>query len=614
MTSTRQSSPSSPSAPRPVRFLALFHAAAIAIVTTGLLSVALVPSAHAQATEGAKPGNEVAVTGATNGNEAERGRKPADVPSSIQTPADESPGLEQAEAIARLAELGQQIEAREKALETLRRTMRGRSKAELSDEEISALEIVNRELGQMRSSFEQLALGGLDTSILNPAEEKPYDWQAELLDVIKPVLGSLKELTEKPRRIEGLRRQLETARNQKQIVERALNTLQERLAATKMPQVREDLTRLYAQWEQRRVDIDSRLDVARYQLAALDESATEAWTSFSAAAYEFMEGRGLTLGIALLAAFVVWLVVRLVFAILRRLRRGQKRTAKRRRERTLHYLNRLITLLLMTVAVLVTFYVRSDVLLLALSILALGLLFIGIRQALPRYFAEIRLLTDFGAVREEERLIHDGIPMQVRDMGAFAILTNPELKGFVRLELSELAKMNSRPTAGEPWFPTHGGDYVKMTDGRFAQVMNQTIDTVTLRVGGSIADIAANVFYASSPMNLSREGFVVALTFGIGYQHRAICLDEVPDKMKQAVAAAVAEQEYGGHCSNILVEFAGAAANSLDYLVVLSFSGEAAGSYLAVPRMIQRTLVRLCNQESWDIPFAQIVVHPPPAN
>ncbi len=519
-----------------------------------------------------------------------------------------------ADVIGRLDQLDKQIDAREKALAELRRATRGQNKDDIDEEQVRAIEILVREIAQLKSSFEQLALGGLDTSLLAPVESKPYDWQAELLDVIKPVLASLKDLTERPRRIEALRQQVQRAGDQREIVEQALIALRARLAAADTPPLREDLNNLINEWEQRGLEIDSQSDIARAQLNSLLDSTRSTWSAVSETARDFLEGRGLTLGIALLAAAVVWLLVRLVFAILRRLRKDQKRIARRRRDRTLTYLSRLITVLLMTIAVLATFYARSDVFLLALSVLALGLLFVGARQTLPRYLSEIRLLTDFGAAREEERLMLGGLPMQVRDMGAFAILTNPDLKGFARLPLSDLARLTSRPTTGEPWFPSRTGEHVILSDGRFAQVLNQTVDTVTLHVGGSVLEMRSADYYASSPLNLSREGFVSAVTFGIGYRHQTICLSEVPDKIKSALEQAVAAQPYASHCKSILVEFKEAGANSLDYLIVLSMHGQAAEVYLAIPRMIQRTLVALCNREDWDIPFAQLVVHSAPTS
>jgi hypothetical protein len=38
-------------------------------------------------------------------------------------------------------------------------------------------------------------------------------------------------------------------------------------------------------------------------------------------------------------------------------------------------------------------------------------------------------------------------------------------------------------------------------------------------------------------------------------------------------------------------------------------SSEAANSYYNIARLVQRTLVELCNREGWVIPFAQLTVH-----
>jgi small-conductance mechanosensitive channel len=116
-------------------------------------------------------------------------------------------------------------------------------------------------------------------------------------------------------------------------------------------------------------------------------------------------------------------------------------------------------------------------------------------------------------------------------------------------------------------------------------------------------------FLALEYRNLSRNGFAIPTTFGIDYQHQAICLHEVPHKMQAAVERALTCSEWAPHFADLLVEFKEAGASSLDYLIYVSMRGEASASYYSIARLVQRTLVELCNREGWVIPFAQLTVH-----
>ena len=57
------------------------------------------------------------------------------------------------------------------------------------------------------------------------------------------------------------------------------------------------------------------------------------------------------------------------------------------------------------------------------------------------------------------------------------------------------------------------------------------------------------------------------------------------------------------------VEFAQAAASSLDVVVIADFKGEMAPLYNRLSRSIQRWCVDACTQNNWEIPFPQLTIH-----
>ena len=255
------------------------------------------------------------------------------------------------------------------------------------------------------------------------------------------------------------------------------------------------------------------------------------------------------------------------------------------------------------------FYIRGDLLLLVLSIIALVMLALGAWRYLPRYIAEARLLLNIAAAREGERVIYNGLPFRIASLNLYSELRNPELEGAIRLPLSALTELTSRPRTDEAWFPCQAGDYVLLPDGAFGQVLQQTVELVRLKVVGSIVQFSAAEFVQLNVRNLSREGFGVIVVFGIDYQHQEISLDQVPKRLKDGLTTAFEDAGYEEDLMNLVVEFKEAGTNSLDYLIYATMQGRVAASYFAIARLIQQTCVDICNHEGWIIPFAQLTIH-----
>ncbi|MEZ5651702.1 MAG: hypothetical protein R3E87_14285 [Burkholderiaceae bacterium] len=514
---------------------------------------------------------------------------------------------------ARLADVRERIGDKENELKALRAEAR-KLPAGASDPDLqSRINEANAQLQQLRASFEQLAVDGLDMSVFRAEAPKNYDWQSELLEIARPLLSSLKDITEKPRRIEALRREIERAGEQINAADKALVSINGLLTADPGKSVVDSLKALQAEWKSRRAEIVSNRELFRVQLARLEEQAAVGWESYLQPLGEFVAGRGLTLLYAIGAAFVMWLLTRLLLSVALRVSRQRKGRPSGSRERAARYLYRGLSILLIMLAMVVVFYARSDMLLLALAILLLIMSAAALRQAIPRYISEIRMLMGFGPVRESERLIYDGVPMRVVSINAFAVFANPELTGYHRVPLQKLEDLQSRPVTDEPWFPASTGDFLMLSGDRFVEVLGQSVERVRLRHKGSEMLMPTSELASAAPLNLTRDGFVVPVTFGVDYALQPISLDEVPTKMEAALAQAIAISDHGAHLRSLLVTFSSASAHSLDYLIVASFDGAAAGGYFAIGRLIQQTLVAVCNREGWSIPFEQLTVHLPQA-
>ena len=458
-------------------------------------------------------------------------------------------------------------------------------------------------------SFEHIAVSGASLRRLQDEPLQPLSWHDELMQVARPLLNSLKEATEKPRRIEELRREIDLYQQQLDVTRRAIDALARFDRQTLPPGVATGFTELAKTWQERSRDIERSLGLARGSLSSLESEDIDLLATFGGIAREFFLGRGLTLLIALLTGIAIWFSMRALRELVRAKRPSKQDSEQAARLRLLFYAYHLLTIILVALAVLSVFYARGDLLLLSLAIIALVMLALGTWRYLPRYIDEGRLLLNVGAAREGERVIYQGLPFRITSLNLYSELRNPELDGVIRLPLSALAQMISRPRGNDTWFPCRVGDYLLLADGSFAHVLQQSIEWVRLKVKGSIVQIATVDFLQQPARNLSVDGFGVAVTFGIDYQHQQIALQQVPEQLYAGISAAFAASDYADDLKDLKVTFKAASASSLDYLIYASMNANSAASYIVIGPLIQQACVDICNQQGWIIPFTQVTLH-----
>lgn len=524
-----------------------------------------------------------------------------------------------AERETRRIEARQQLEDIHKALVELRArveqlrqgldTAEDNEQREIIQQQIDQLETQRRNL---RNTFENIALGGIDLGVFtDQPEQDDFNWQDELLSIMRPLFSEMRQLTERPRAIERLRRDRMLVGQRLHVVEQALANI-DAIATTGFDAVAlERLEQLRQSWLERRTDLVRQQGIIELQLDNLLERQETVYDQAQRAVREFFVGRGLTLLLALGAFGATFLALH--GTMNRVLRYRDRKSAIRRslRARIALLAYRLFATLLAILVFMMVLYAAGDLVLFALALIVLIALLLSFRTYLPRYMSEARLFLNAGQVREGERVIYRGIPWRVGAIGFYARLVNPELdNGLLLLPLAELASLISRPTPeDEPWFPTRPGEYVLLGDGTFALVERQTPEVVQLKVMGNTVLYATTDFLAKNPRNLSRGSYISAVVFGIDYGHQAIATTEAPEIFRQGILDALADSPVADHVEDLLVEFREAADSSLDYQIVATINGAAAGFYFKVGRIIQKACVDVCNARGWVIPFNQLTVH-----
>ena len=512
----------------------------------------------------------------------------------------------------RLAELSRLIQNKLEQRETIVRQLREEPEKNVTKRNAN-LQSIDEQLNRLRATFELIALGDVNVELIEIPDDKPTDWRADLLEVLRPVVDSINSLTRRPRQLAELRDSIVRFETGKEVAQEALSAIDAINPSELDGHTGDSLTELKSKWLNELESFDRDLLVARSQLERLAGEQSSFVQGVGPAVKSFLLGRGLTLLIALVMAVLTWAAMRAMwwFYEKRFTTKVQRRTSTR--YRLASYSFYLLNIVVVVLVVLCVLYLREDLLLLALAFLLIAGAVLSFRQFLPRYLKEARLLLNLGSVREDERVVYNGLPWQVMSLNIQSVLRNPELDGIIRLPLETIQTLISRPIKNRLWFPTSVGDYVILPDGVFGQIKYQTPDLVELNVkGGMGMTIPTPEFYSMSVMNLSREEtFGVIVTFGFDYSLQAISLTVIPDTLRSACQAALDSAGYTKSLKSLLVEFSSAGSSSLDYLIFAQCDKSVASDYYKIERLLQQTCVAVANDKAWNIPFPQIMVHTP---
>lgn len=480
-------------------------------------------------------------------------------------------------------------------------------------------DVLTDEIAELRRTLESIATGGVDSSLFSVVEqEEPEgDWREDVALIAEPIIASLKEITEKPRRIKELNDVIAARESELAIANEALAGLAPEHEAVTDLNLERVLNQLVARWQKRADDATAAIEIAHFQIANLRGDKT-VWQTAWDAIKEFAGGRGLTLLMIVLAAMGVFHITRFALGGYRRTLKDRTEPESRTRYRLAEYSMHALTGLLILVAIFIVIYQRGDVLLLGLMILLFVGLALGARHLLPRYISEARLLLNIGPMREGERLVFRDLPWRVESINMFTVLKNPDLHGVLRIPLSTLDGIASRPVGDDPWFPTSKGDVVLIDNdpSQLAEVIDQNPDTVTLReLGGQTRSMPSSSFYQSAMTNLTRHGsFGVECDFGIDYDQQSLAVDDVPKTLNAAIRDALAHSDIAGLVKDVTVELEAAGDSSLEYWMFVTMDSRAAKSYRRIERLMQSACVAACTREGWRIPFPHLSVVPKPGN
>ena len=526
------------------------------------------------------------------------------------TPSARQGNSEYTKTIATLEGILQSTATLQEKLKEKERELQTAETEEQKTRIINEMNDLTKRLGGLTKDFESIVTG-VDLESFTARPRKSFDWKEEIQDVLGPIIEEMKRVTARPREIEKSRSEVTYYENQLSLVNNALENMKFLKEQVTTQKLKDHLSAVEETWREKEKESENQLSIAQYRLNEKLKEEKPFVESVQQIVRIFFKSRGRNLILALLSFVIVYLLLRVLYRFIYKvspLHKARKRTFFIRLVDVAYHI---LTVIGATGALLLVLYISGDWVLLGLALIFLFGLAWTAKQALPFFWEQVKLLLNLSTVRENERVIYNGLPWKVAALNLYTRLHNPVLKGgMIRLPLRELVGLQSRPFyKDEPWFPCQENDWVILADGTFGMVALQTPEMVQLVLpGGSRKTYPTIEFLRQHPNNLS-DNFRLEVTFGIDYRHQAISTQEVPEKLFNVLKEAIAKRGYGDALINLNVEFKEAGASSLDIAILADFSGQVAKEYDDLARMFQRIAVDACNMYGWVIPFTQITLH-----
>jgi hypothetical protein len=470
---------------------------------------------------------------------------------------------------------------------------------------------LDQQLSDSSKDFERIATG-VQVDLFVEKKAEPFSWKEEIATLIEPAIKEIKRLTARARQKTKLKDTISDLAGMKPIAESAVKHLERLSEATKDVEIKKEIKELLPEWRNNENRIRNKMELAQLELSQMQDKEVSLVESFSKSIGNFFRVRGLYLLVAMIAFGCAILAGRLLHRLVFRLLPGANQEHRPFHIRVVDLAIRVSTVLLAIVGLFFVLYQAEDWFLLSLAIIFFLGLSWTVRQTVPRLWHQGRLMLNVGSVREGERLLLHNVPWKVETIHVFCLLYNPTLGIRLRLPIEQLVGMVSRPySPEEPWFPCKKGDWVVVGDRPRTRIVSLSHELVeTVERGGKRYLFQTADFLGENPVNLSRN-FRLRVVFGIGYDLQAQATMEIPNLLKSFIEARMEEEGYQDSCLNLLVEFKGAGASSLDLQVLADFKGELADIYSRLERALQRWCVDAATAYNWEIPFPQLTFHWP---
>ncbi len=263
----------------------------------------------------------------------------------------------------------------------------------------------------------------------------------------------------------------------------------------------------------------------------------------------------------------------------------------------------LLTFVVATLTLMVTLYIAGEILALAFVVIVLMGIIWALKETLPMFVEQIKLLLGYGPVRQGERVLYAGIPWQVESIGIYSYLSNALLTGGkVRLPIRDLIDMRSRPyDKNERWFPCQEGDYILINHTKWRKVIQQTAESIKFEWFGMEETMPTAQFLAQKIFNLSNTSFWVGINLHIAYEHRLEIMPDIISQFTELLETEFKQLPYGNSLLQPWIAFAGMNDTSLSLMAWVQLKSEAAAYYEDAKLDLTKISLQAANHYAWEI-------------
>ncbi len=458
----------------------------------------------------------------------------------------------------------------------------------------------------MRVRFAQVA-SGIDLSSLESRGAKDKgDLVSEMKDLATPLIQSIKRISEQPRKIEELKGKVAVLEDQMTRLGQSRQAIKNMMAIKSYSPFKKELLRTIRWLENKHDELSLELDSSKNTLAKLQNQKRSVIDTISDILATFFKTKGKNLLLAILGFITIILGMTFVRNKIFGMALFSNQLDFLRKP--LLALYSLVTFVMAIISAVICLYVLNDWLLVTITIFVLMGLAWSLKNYIPQFFDEIKLILNFGAVREGEKIYLDGIPWKVEKLSFYSKLSNNSLEGgTIRISSKKILDLHSRRVSpNEPWFPTQKGDWILIDGSTLGQVMIQTPDQIIIdKIGGGQIHYSCSDFIALNIENLN-SGYSLTGSFGVDYELQK---DFSGNLMKYFENGFSDRLNAIDGIDNVSVDFNDCGADSLNIFVRIDCQGRVASKYGSNKRAMQKTFLNLCNDRDYPIPFKQLTVH-----
>jgi len=478
-------------------------------------------------------------------------------------------------------------------------------------ERIAQLQI---ELNHLDANFEAQSTQ-LSQNEINFKKKSEDSWLGKVQAMTKPIINILHRLSEKPRKIDALQEEIEILErkiSKSSMANKSLDAMSE-ISKSLETKNTNQLQKYKDRFEELKIKYNPQilkleLETARGNLQKLEGNQKTLLDLTSELIEEFFSVRGKNILFALGAFLGVWWILNKLGKIL--INRSQFGKAFK----TAYGFLTITACIGSSILVL---FLRNDWLLLSVVSLILLAVFWTSRQIIPQFFNELKMVMNLGSVKEGERIIWEGLPWLVKEVGMHTTIENKNLEnGVFSVPISYLIDLHSRSVVeDEPWFPTEKGDWVFLSDKTYGKILFQTVEQIVVLSDGSKKFYPTQEFLNLNPINLS-TGFDLFIEFGLSHSAQQQIPDEIPQLFESEIQKQFREriEKKPADFHELSVMFSEITPASLNLMVIAKIDGRLASDYYFIRKEINSALVRICNSNGFAIPSNQLTIDFPREN